>query len=129
MEALDQTDGDIRAAQVTLIRQQNDAFRSSYGANFTIPGQVLLTPGVSGLSVWAQARVMVEVMTFNTFTEDNDPHREHDFGAFEVEDAGETYRLFWKIDLYSNDLRGGSPEPSDLRVTTRVLTIMLRSEY
>ena len=129
MEALDQTDVDIRAAQVALIRQQNDAFRTSYGANFTIPGQVLLTPGVSALSFEAQMAVMVAVMQFNDFAEDNDPHREHDFGAFEIEDGGATYRLFWKVDLYSNDLRGGSPEPSDLRVTTRVLTVMLAHEY
>ena len=58
-------------------------------------------------------------------TPDNDPYGEHDFGAFEYEN----HKLFWKIDYYNTDLTGGSPDASDPKVTTRVLTIMLRDEY
>jgi hypothetical protein len=47
------------------------------------------------------------VRGFDAFTEDNDPHGEHDFGSFCL--AGE--RLFWKIDYYSKDLRSGSEDP------------------
>jgi hypothetical protein len=32
--------------------------------------------------------------------EDNDPHGEHDFGAFEHEGQ----RIFWKIDYYAPDM-------------------------
>jgi len=35
-----------------------------------------------------------KVESFDSFTEDNDPHGEHDFGAFEHE----AQRIFWKID-------------------------------
>jgi len=65
------------------------------------------------------------VIAFDDFNADNDPHREHDFGSFELE--GE--KLFWKIDYY--DLAGefGSEDPTDPKETLRVLTVMLAEEY
>ena len=65
------------------------------------------------------------VRKFNTFTEDNDPHHEHDFGAFTHN--GKKY--FWKIDLYDLDCRMHSPDASDPEVTCRVLTVMFAQEY
>lgn len=65
------------------------------------------------------------VQTFLAFTPDNDPHGEHDFGAFDL--GGQ--RLFWKIDYYDRDLRYASDDPADPDITTRVLTIMMASEY
>ena len=64
-------------------------------------------------------------MAFDAFTEDNDPHGEHDFGAFDH--AG--HRIFWKIDYYDQSLEFGSENPADPAKTTRVLTIMLADEY
>jgi type I restriction enzyme, R subunit len=65
------------------------------------------------------------VRNFNEFTEDNDPHGEHDFGAIELD--GEMY--FWKFDYFDPSMEYGSDDPSDPTKTTRVLTIMHRSEY
>jgi hypothetical protein len=65
------------------------------------------------------------VQEFSDFNEGNDPHRERDFGAFMHHDQ----QIFWKIDAYDLDLQFGSPDPSDPAVTTRVLTILLASEY
>ena len=63
--------------------------------------------------------------SFDDFSERNDPFDEHDFGAIEYE--GNT--VFWKIDYFDLDLMNYSPDPSDLNVTRRVLTIMLGEEY
>ena len=89
-------------------------------------GQMVITRGVLGLASGAHVQsVVAAVAAFTDFTSDNDPHGEHDFGAFEFAGA----KLFWKIDYYDADMRFGSPDPADPDVTTRLLTIMLREEY
>ncbi len=98
----------------------NDALRKTF-----VGGTVVVTAGVDALSADLKARVLGAVREFNEFSSDNDPHREHDFGAFEL--SGE--RFFWKIDYYNRGMDGGSENPADPEVTTRVLTIMLASEY
>ena len=60
------------------------------------------------------------------FTADNDPHREHDFGAFTLEGR----KLFWKIDDFdTRDPNLGAEDPADAATTERVLTLMLADEY
>ena len=96
----------------------NDAFRSSF-----MGGRLLVTPGIADR---ADANAILEkVRSFNQFSEDNDPYGEHDFGALDWD----AQKVFWKIDYYDADLSGGSPDPSDPAVTTRVLTVMLAEEY
>jgi hypothetical protein len=102
------------------IRALNDAFRRSLTG-----GKVMMTAGIAALSVAMQAKVLNEVQTFDAFTADNDPHGEHDFGNFEVDGR----KIFWKIDYYDAAMEFGSEDPADSAKTTRVLTIMLASEY
>lgn len=102
------------------IARLNDAFRTTFTG-----GRVMLTAGVNALPDTTKANVLAAVRQFSDFTEDNDPHGEHDFGAFTVEGQ----RFFWKIDPYDLALRGHSPNPADPSVTTRVLVVMLASEY
>jgi Protein of unknown function (DUF3768) len=102
------------------IRVLNDNFRSTF-----VGGQVVMTQGVNDLPLDTKASVLLGVQSFNNFTTDNDPHREHDFGSFEIE--GENY--FFKIDYYALDMDGGSEDPADPEKTTRVLTIMRADEY
>jgi hypothetical protein len=111
------------------IAEHNDLFRTTWGADPSVQGQIVVTQGVSALSVIAQMRIMGAVKAFATFTEDNDPYGDHTFGAFEVTDEGEAILLFWKIDLYDTDYTFGSDAPEDTAVTRRVLTIMQRHEY
>jgi hypothetical protein len=102
------------------IRVLNDNFRSTF-----VGGRVMITAGVSALPADAQARLLVAVQSFSNFTNDNDPHGEHDFGSIELE--GERY--YFKLDYYDLDCRFGSEDPSDPEQTTRVLTIMRADEY
>ena len=109
-------DSDQRTAR---IRELNDACRAGSG------GRVYVTAGVHALGADFVAAAWAAVAAFADFTPENDPYGQHDFGALTV--AGE--RLFWKIDYYDQALEGHSPDTADPRVTCRVLTIMLASEY
>lgn len=102
------------------IAKLNDDFRRGQGA-----GRLAITAGVTALGGRALIEIMVAVQRFDAFNVDNDPHGEHDFGSL----TWRTERLFWKIDYYDRRMDQGSPDPADASVTTRVLTIMLTSEY
>jgi len=102
------------------IRVLNDNFRATF-----VGGHVVMTQGVSDLPLDTKARLILAVQSFNTFDDDDDPHREHDFGAIEL--GADTY--FWKIDYYDLETRFGSEDPSDPEKTTRVLTIMRADDY
>ena len=102
------------------IRDLNDAFRRT-----SVSGTVVITAGVEALPSNRRRSILAKVRAFDAFTEDNDPHEEHDFGV--VENGG--VRCFWKIDYYDREMEYGSPDPAEPAVTTRVLTVMLADEY
>lgn len=102
------------------IRQLNDSFRATFRG-----GKVMTTPGILALGEQAVAAILDKVRAFDAFGADNDPHGEHDFGAFDQEGR----KVFWKIDYYDRECVHGSENPADWSVTTRVLTVMLAEEY
>ena len=115
-----------------LVARQNDQFRKWWLSREgvpEIPGRALLTQGVQGLllDLAEGTQTLLDLIAkFENFGEDNDPWGEHDFGAFDFEGA----RLFWKIDLYSDEMMtAGSQEPTNPAKTYRLMTIMLASEY
>ena len=102
------------------IRDLNDAFRRTFSG-----GRVMMTCGVAELPDMVKANALLLVASFDQFTEDNDPRGEHDFGSFELVNR----KFFWKIDYYDQSCEFGSEDPSQPERTTRVLTVMLASEY
>lgn len=102
------------------IAELNDEFRAGRSS-----GRLFVTNGVIGHAGSGLNEVLQAVRTFGTFNEGNDPYGERDFGSLQWNGA----LLFWKINYYDIDLQGGSPDPSDGDVTTRVLTVLLASEY
>lgn len=111
---------DARLLHTTKIRDLNDLTRSAMSFRF-----IYVTVGVRALGVEPAADAVMAVRTFDAFSPDNDPYREHDFGALTI--AGQL--IFWKIDYYDRRLGDGSPNPADEAVTSRVLTVMLATEY
>jgi hypothetical protein len=100
------------------VRALNDTFRQSLKG-----GRLVATCGVAGRPDLNQ--LIERVRAFSQFTEDNDPHGEHDFGAF-LHD-GDCF--YWKIDYYDPSMVAASPDPADEAQTLRVLTIMLAQDY
>ena len=103
------------------IRALNDQFRTTLTG-----GKVYMTDGVAALAPEVRARALEAMRTFAAFTTGNDPYREHDFGAFELDGR----KFFFKIDYYDKrDPDLGAEDPADAATTERVITLMLSEEY
>ena len=102
------------------IRALNDRLRTAGEG-----GNIVITRGLAALDAEILTKIIAAVQCFDRFTTDNDPFGEHDCAITEV--CGE--RVMFKIDYYDRAMQGHSPDESDPNVTTRVLTIMLASEY
>ena len=105
------------------IRDLNDQARQAWGVYPHT--QTVLTTGVQILDEATLRAVVERVQNFNEFTSANDPHGEHDFGAFDFDGV----EVFFKIDYLDKDLQFHSPDPGDPAVTERVITLMLAEEY
>lgn len=110
------------AERSNLLAEQNDRFRKG---DKSIPGTVVVTQGIDALSEEAKAAIFALVQYADDFDEGNDPYGEHDFGSVTHDDVGQ---VFWKIDYYEPTLTQGSEDPTNLKMTVRVLTIMLAME-
>ena len=98
----------------TKLAQLNDTFRRS-GLG------VMLTSGVQAIE--DLNGLMQAVRSFDAFSENNDPHGEHDFGT--ISWMGQ--KVFWKIDYYDEALEYWEDPLSS--TCHRVLTVMLAEEY
>ena len=107
-------------AKTARIRALNDQLRKNFNG-----GIAVFTPGVAALGPSAVERIVRTIMVYDDFCHANDPHEEHDFGAFDAEGQ----RILFKIDYFDRTLTVHSPDPADPSVTERVITIMLAEEY
>ena len=107
-------------AKTDKIRELNDQLRQNFAG-----GAAVMTPGIAALGAEAVARIVKTVAVFDDFCHANDPHEEHDFGAFDADGQ----RVFFKIDYFDESLTYHSSDPADPSVTKRVITIMLAEEY
>ena len=88
-------------------------------------GMAVMTPGIAARGQVAVQRIVKTIEVYDDFCHANDPHEEHDFGAFEADG----HRIFFKIDYFDKAMSMHSPDPADPTVTERVITIMLAEEY
>ena len=66
----------------TLIAKRNDAFRKTVMRGLkSKDGKAIRTRGVAALGSLTNVYLQSAIAAFDTFTVDNDPHGEHDFGT------------------------------------------------
>lgn len=115
------------------LQLKNDQFRQAIITHpVSTTGKYVLTRGVAVLTPYNRTRVLHAVKTDTTFTEDNDPHEEHDFGVIELLGIP---KIFWKIDYFESEKMDIPEDPEwgereeDFINAYRLLTIMLADEY
>ena len=118
------------------IAKLNDELRAQILNAHVITGfknKIMFSRDVGLMSKEDQTEILEIVRDYKTFSEDNNPHGERDFGAFNFCSNDSEYetpeRYFWQINYYDNDLKYHSKDATDPSQTTRVLTIMKASEY
>ena len=97
------------------IRALNDELRQHLRG-----GRAFMTPGIAALGPEAVQRLVQTIAVFEDFCTANDPHGEHDFGAFDFDGTP----VMFKIDYFDKDLNLHSPDPADPAVTERVITLL-----
>lgn len=102
------------------IAQLNDTLRRT-----GVGGTIMVTRGVLATNGFDRPVLIAALASYDRFDADNDPHGERDFGDLELFEA----ELLWKIDYYDKEHQFGSDDPADASITSRVLTVMLASEY
>lgn len=113
-------DGVEHDADTAKIRELNDRFRQTLQG-----GTILFTAGVNALSFEQKDRIIAAIREFDAFDAGNDPWHLHDFGEVEIDGQ----RIWFKLDLYDANYEYGSPDPTDERVTRRVMTVLTPEEY
>lgn len=103
----------------------NDAFRKSIVTPAPL-GKVYMTDGVATHGEPFRRKALEAIQMFDGFTEDFDPHGEHDMMRVIVDGI-----VVWgKIDCYDKrDPDLGAEDPSDPTTTERLLTLMLPEEW
>ena len=111
----------IKSAQIAAL---NDELRKDPTKRHL--GFITMTSGVVALP-WVTVLAKLASLGPEDFPAGDDPYREHDFAAFEVD--GE--KLYFKIDYFErgSNLTAGAEHPENAATTERVLTVMLRDEY
>ncbi len=107
-------------ANAAKIRAENDQFRKTGRG-----GRLTITQGIQAMGEKAVQEIIAKIAAYNNFDEGSDPWQEHDFGKI-IHDG---QKVLWKLDYYDLAMKFASPDPSDPKVTTRILTIMTAEEY
>lgn len=104
----------------TRIRQLNDRLRMTGEG-----GTIVQTQGFAALDPQIHEEFIRKVRTFEDFDFGDDPYGQHDFGHVKIG----TLKVFWKIDYLDLSNQYASEYPENDKITNRVMTFMLASEY
>jgi Protein of unknown function (DUF3768) len=93
-----------KQSRAKRIADLNDKFRK----NLVTGGRAYMTAGVNTKGPEFVSKALAKVIAFDDFNADNDPHREHDFGSFELE--GKKALLENRLLRFSGRVRGRRPD-------------------
>ena len=82
------------------IRALNDQLRQ-----YLTGGTAVITPGVAALGAAAVERIVKTIAVFDDFCHANDPHEEHELGAFKADGQ----MIMFKIDYFDRELSSTHP--------------------
>lgn len=116
------------------IRMLNDQLRKNPLGSAL--GQIAITQSVMSFlqsepslvpKDWLARRLFLlrTLADFDDFGHGNNPHKENDFAFFTAWDR----EFYFKIDYYDTTYAHASPDPADLKVTRRLLTIGFPEDY
>ena len=106
------------------IQVKNDGFRKAVFMGPHPDGKAFMTDSVGNLAEQTQAMLFFKIITFDGFTQDNDPYGEHDFGCVELDGIPKVY---WSINYYEDaSLTEIAEDPLN---AYRVLIVMFAKEY
>ena len=91
---------DTEQVPAAAIAKLNDELRQSI-PHLPYPHQMVLTDEVAAVATDQLSELLNQVKSFNSFSEDNDPHGEHDFGKIMLQ--GDSF--FWKFDYYDPTMK------------------------
>jgi Protein of unknown function (DUF3768) len=127
-----------------MIGEMNDAFRlishngviepealAKIPKGFQRNGRIAIAGGLASASRAKQMAALWAATKDQEFEPENDPYGEHDFGAVLVPSTAnmEGFKIFWKIDYYSDaEMEYGAEDPAS-ESTYRVLTVMFAEDY
>ena len=115
---------EARLAEMIAIAEQNDLFRQKPTLN-EASGRWVYTVAINAKGPAFLEDCVKAVGEYSDFTEDNDPYGTHEMGFMTVQGK----KVWWKIDLFDRAYNMGSPNPSVLVETRRVLTILFPDDY
>ena len=120
-------------AEARMIGEQNDAFRKALGPTEWqgqhLRGRVFVTRDIRAMGPAFVEAALAMVRNDANFMDDHSRDGARSFGMPEVKHEGDTFLIYWKIDLYDNEELMGPEVESDPAQTIRVLTLCLPEEF
>ena len=123
-------------------RRLNDLARTEMGEK----GRLVATQGIMALEFLDRRTLCRAIQAFGSWDDGDDPYGVHDFGCLygtgpsgdiawsaEATDSEKDpfvgIKVFWKIDVFEEDMLHGAERPWVEGESVRLLTVMLASEY
>lgn len=124
---------EARRTEAKIIGAQNDAFRKALGPVLIdgqqLRGRVVVTRGIRDMGAGFVEAALATTRKDENFVDEHCRYGSRSFGMPDIAHDGDTFRIYWKIDLYDNDELMGPEVESDPSQTIRVLTLCLPDEY